>query len=61
LNYLIASISPWGTRKNPSDCFAQCLNALDNSANVGSKRAIEANNGILEREENGQRWYWIEL
>jgi len=31
------------------------------SANLGSRRAIEANNGILEREENGQRWYWIEL
>ncbi len=31
------------------------------SDNVGSIRAIEANNGILERENRGQRWYWIEL
>ncbi|MEG3587205.1 MAG: GNAT family N-acetyltransferase, partial [Actinomycetota bacterium] len=31
------------------------------SDNVGSRRVIEANNGILQREENGQRWYWIEL
>ncbi len=31
------------------------------SDNVGSRRAIEANNGILQREENGQRWYLIKL
>ncbi len=31
------------------------------SDNAGSRRAIEANNGILQREENGQRWYWIKL
>ncbi|HJM27686.1 MAG: GNAT family N-acetyltransferase [Acidimicrobiales bacterium] len=31
------------------------------SDNAGSIKAIEANNGVLEREENGQRWYWIEL
>ena len=30
------------------------------SGNVGSVKAIEANNGVLEREENGRRWYWIE-
>ena len=27
--------------------------------NVGSVKAIEANNGVLEREDNGRRWYWI--
>ena len=30
------------------------------SNNVGSVKAIEANNGVLEREVNGQRWYWID-
>ncbi len=29
------------------------------SDNVGSVKAIEANNGVLEREEKGQRWYLI--
>ena len=29
------------------------------SGNVGSVKAIEANNGVLEREENGRRWYMI--
>ena len=32
-----------------------------NSKNISTKKVIESNNGILEKEENDKCWYWIDI